>query len=217
MKAALGFRVHSGWAAIVVLAEPLETPSVLIRRRIEIVDPKLPGSKQPYHAAQGRSLKDAETLIGVCAESSGRLALDAVRAVIEEVGQRGCEVGAAGIAIGSGKPLPSLEKILKAHPLLHTAEGEFFRHAIGEACKSCGLAISEVKEKTLMAECSARLRVSEDELQQNLISMGKLIGPPWRQDEKLASLVAWMVLAGDFNLQGFDFGSTRKARLPSMR
>ena len=31
-----------------------------------------------------------------------------------------------------------LESILKSHALIHTAEGEFFRNALVEACEHCG-------------------------------------------------------------------------------
>jgi hypothetical protein len=72
IKAALGFRVHSGWAALVVLAGATEPPSILIRRRIEIADSKIAGSKQPYHAAQTLSMKEAKRMVNACAESSRR-------------------------------------------------------------------------------------------------------------------------------------------------
>ena len=50
--AALGFRAHSGWAALVVVAGDPRAPEVVLRERIEMADPELPGSKQPYHAAE---------------------------------------------------------------------------------------------------------------------------------------------------------------------
>jgi hypothetical protein len=196
-KAALGFRVHSGWAALVAIVGPPGAPSILIRKRIEISDPKISGSKQPYHAAEQLSLQDAERVIAACAASSSRLALEAVKVAIQEASKKSYDIVAAGVLTGSGKPLPPLEKILMSHPLLHTAEGEFFRRMIAQACRSCGLATREVNEKSLPAQCPAVLGIPEDLVQQNLARMGKGIGPPWRQDEKLASLVAWMALAAD--------------------
>src|SRR5258708_3996478 len=49
--AALGFRAHSGWAVGVVVTGSRSNLEVLERRRIEIADAAIPGSKQPYHAA----------------------------------------------------------------------------------------------------------------------------------------------------------------------
>ena len=47
MRTALGFRAHSGWAALVAIAGTVDAPRVLERRRIAIADPELPSSKQP--------------------------------------------------------------------------------------------------------------------------------------------------------------------------
>src|SRR5436309_13631562 len=55
-KTAVGYRVKSGWAAAVVLSGPSSSPSVLHSRGIELSDPAVPDSRQPYHAvddAQG--------------------------------------------------------------------------------------------------------------------------------------------------------------------
>src|SRR5437879_9404520 len=59
--AALGFRAHSGWAALVVVAAPSRSPAVIVRRRIELVDLGIP--RQPYHAAQKLDLKEAEEVV----------------------------------------------------------------------------------------------------------------------------------------------------------
>ena len=48
MRTALGFRAHSGWAALVAVAGTIDALRVLERRRIVIADPEMPGSKQPY-------------------------------------------------------------------------------------------------------------------------------------------------------------------------
>ncbi len=69
--AALGFRAHSGWAALVVVAGPPRSPAVIDRRRIELVDPGIPGSKQPYHAAQKLDLKKAEEVVRRCTKQGG--------------------------------------------------------------------------------------------------------------------------------------------------
>src|SRR5215472_7169587 len=141
-QAALGFRVHSGWAVLVVLAGPVEAPTILDRRRIEIVDVEIAGSKQPYHAAQQLNLREAADLIAACAGAAVRLAEKAVKAALDDAIGKSFRVFACGVPIGSGRPLPSLEKILPSHPLLHTAEGELFRNAIMTACGNYGLSIT---------------------------------------------------------------------------
>ena len=196
-QAALGFRVHSGWAVLVVLAGPVETPTILDRRRIEIADVEMEGSKQPYHAAERLNLREAANLIAACVQASVRLAEKAVKAALDDAIRKSFRVSACGVPIGSGRPLPSLEKILSSHPLLHTAEGELFRNAIMTACGNYGLSLTGVKEKEAWIRSLSGLGISEEGIQQHLARMGKTIGPPWRQDEKSAALAAWLALAAD--------------------
>lgn len=177
---------------LVVLAGPMESPIVVERRRIEIADPKIAGSKQPYHAAKGLSLKGAETLVSACAEASAQLAAEAVREAIADVKQKGYEISTSCILMGSGRSIPALDKILASHPLLHTAEGELFRNAIARACLNQGLPVVAVKEKELIARASKDIGISGELIDRHLQRMGKAIGPPWRQDEKHASLAAWI-------------------------
>ena len=59
MRAAVGFRVKSGWATAVLLAGPAAAPRVVDRRVIELSDPAVPTSRQPYHAVMGASGGDA--------------------------------------------------------------------------------------------------------------------------------------------------------------
>jgi hypothetical protein len=196
-RAALGFRVHSGWAVLVVLRGPVEAPTILDRRRIEIADVETAGSKQPYHAAQQLNLREAANLIAACVGASVRLAEKAVKAALEDATRNSFRVSACGVLIGSGKPLPTLEKILPSHPLLHTAEGELFRNAIMTACGNYGLSVTSVKEKEALIRSSSGLGISDEGIQQHLARMGKTVGPPWRQDEKSATLAAWLALAAD--------------------
>jgi hypothetical protein len=51
-----------------------------------------------------------------------------------------------------------------------------------------------VREKDLVAKASATLQASAEDLQRRVNAAGKNLGPPWTQDQKLASLVAWLAL-----------------------
>jgi hypothetical protein len=185
MRAALGFRAHSGWAAMVAVSGSIDAPRILERRRIIIADPEMPGSKQPYHAASELPFNRAEALVKQAIDSSRGLALEALSAAVNSLRSRGHEVAAVAVLLGSGKPLPALDKILASHPLLHTAEGEMFRDVLLWAAKECRLPVSGIREKSLDA-------VSLKQID----SLGKLIGPPWTQDQKHAALAAWMTLRG---------------------
>src|ERR1019366_7900541 len=123
---ALGFRVHSGWAVVVAVSGPLTSPTVTERWRIEFAAPEIPGSTQPYHAA----------------------------------------------------------------------EGEFFRNVVMEACKHHEVQVIGVKEKELLPHFENELHISPAALDQHLSSIGRAMGPPWRQDQRFATMVAWLAAAG---------------------
>ena len=185
MRTALGFRAHSGWAALVAVAGTIDAAQVLDRRRIIIADPEMPGSKQPYHAAAELAFPEAEALVRRAVESSRGLAVEAMSAAVKALRSRGHEVVGCGVLLGSGRALPGLEGILGSHALIHTAEGELFRDVLVWAAKECRLAVIGVREKGLDASSLERVG-----------SLGKLIGPPWTQDQKYATVAALMALRG---------------------
>lgn len=181
----MGFRAHSGWAAMVAVAGTIDTLRVLERRRIAITDPEIPGSKQPYHAAAELPFPEAEALVRRTIESSRALAREAMAATVEALRSQGHEVAGCGVVLGSGKALPGLEGILASHALIHTAEGEMFRDVLVWAAQSLRLPVTGVREKGL--DATALKRVA---------SFGRLIGPPWTQDQKYATVAALIALSG---------------------
>ena len=199
-RAAVGLRAHSGWAALVAVAGSPASLAVVARRRIEIADAAISGSKQPFHAAEPMPFQDAEKYLKRCADSTQRLAREALQAAIDGLRDRRYEAAGCGIIVGSGRVLPELRAILASHALIHTAEGEFFRQALVEAGKHCGLPIVGVKERELYERAPAQLHIPVDKLERRIAELGRSIGPPWTQDQKYAALVAWMALR-DSNLR----------------
>ena len=195
-RAALGFRTHSGWAAVVAVTGTLRAPEVLDRRRIEIADSSLPGSKQPYHAAEELPLEKAKSLLKRLETSSARLARQAVGDVVEDLKARGFAVVGCGLLLASGRPLPALASVLASHALIHTADGQHFREALLQASERHRLRVFRVKEREVSALAAARFRIPADELQSRVNALGKGLGPPWTQDQKLAALAGWLALAG---------------------
>ena len=187
-QAAVGFRVHSGWAAAVTLAGPKSAPLVLDRRRVELIDGS-PGSKQPYHAAESLDPAAAEALLERFRKSTWLLA----QRGLDEI-TRAHAIGACGVLLGGGRALPELAKILASHPLLHTAEGVFFRQALIDAGRERGLPVRAVKERDLLDTCAAELKLAPALIDRHLAEWGRALGPPWRQDEKFAALAAWLAL-----------------------
>jgi len=193
--AAIGFRAHSGWAAVVAVTGPPGAPVVVTRRRIEMRERGAAGPSQPYHAAVGLDIREAEQLVADCAARAAALAATGLRVIVEDLRQLGHPVVGCGLLLGSGRPLPPLEKILASHPLLHTAEGELFREALRAASRVCALPLTAVKERELFTHAADELGLPATQVERHVAAMGKAIGPPWRQDEKLAAVAACLALA----------------------
>ncbi len=194
-RAAIGFRVHSGWGALVAVSGKPGAVEVIDRRRIVITDPKIPGAKQPYHFAEKLALQAAEKYLANCAAVSERLALAAVRDIIRELHGRDYRVVGSAILLASGRPLPPLSQILNSHALIHTAEGEFFRRIFREACERLKIRVTGFRERELDERAKAVFGRAAAPLRRKITKLGKSLGPPWTQDQKTAALAAWMVLA----------------------
>jgi hypothetical protein len=188
-------RPHSGWAALVVVAGTPRSPVVLDRRRIEIADPDIDGSTQPYHAAEGLDLDRARKYLERCEAGARRRSREGLSEALENLRPSGHKAAGCGLLLSSGRALPPLPEILKSHALIHTADGEHFRHALREAAAHFGLPVEGVREKEIWARASADLRIPVADLQQLVNTIGKSIGPPWTQDQKFAALSGWLTLA----------------------
>jgi hypothetical protein len=194
-RAALGVRMHSGWGVLVAVAGHPDSLEVIDRRRIVVTDPGTPGAKQPYHRAVTLGLPAAETYLAKCAAVSERLASAAIGEVLRALEERRYRVAGCAVLLASGRPLPSLEKILASHPLLHTAEGEFFRNAIRRACDQSKIAVTATREREIDERAKTAFGKTAGRVHRAISSMGKSIGPPWTKDHKAAALAAAMILA----------------------
>jgi hypothetical protein len=193
-RAALGIRMHSGWGVVVAVSNSSGKLEIIERRRIITMDPQIPGAKQPYHFAETLDLAEAEKHIAKCAAASERLGFAAVGQLLHELDARKYRVAASVIVLASGRPLPPLPNILASHPLLHTAEGEFFREAIRKACERLKIPISAIRERDLDERAERAFGNGSSRMLHRISTIGKSIGPPWTKDHKTAALAAAIIL-----------------------
>jgi hypothetical protein len=193
--AAAGLRPHSGWTAMVVVSLEEGKPVVLSRERVHLVKTFNYSYRQPYHTAAKAGLEEGRAFISQVRNEAQQLARVAFRRLQKKLANADYCLTHCGLLLGSGRTLPSLEKILAAHPLIHTADGELFREALTRASTRCGLQLLCTKEKALLREAAESLGVKEPVLLRRVTDLGKPMGSPWSQDEKFATLVAWLALA----------------------
>jgi len=194
-RAAIGFRVHSGWAAMVAVSLEDGVPVVLQRRKLLLVGTFSYTFRQPYHTAEKMPLGDAAEFVRGVETESRELALSGLRALEKELDSADYKVRGCALLLASGRKLPEFEKILASHALIHTADGELFREAIRHCCARAKLPLAVIKERELLATASKRLNKRPEFLNRQVAALGKSLGPPWTQDEKLATLAAWLTLA----------------------
>jgi hypothetical protein len=190
----LGFAPHSGWAAVVAVGGVPGAPRVLLRARIELTDIQLGGSRQPYHALEGLALPEARRLLARFEESASALALAALRSLTPALNAAGSQPRAAGILASAGRTGATLEATLASHALIHTADGNHFRDALGRACGTLGLGVTRVPQRGLQERAVASLGVPALRLTGTLASLGRGLGAPWGADQKAAALLAWLLL-----------------------
>src|SRR6202142_1211100 len=147
--AAIGVRMHSGWGALVAVCLDGGKVEIIERRRIVVIDGASVGAKQPNHFAKDLEISRAEKFIEACSASSRGLATAVIRHLLAELSVGKYRVKGAAVVLASGRPLPPLAKILAAHPLLHTAEGQFFREVFVKACESCELPVVGIRERDI--------------------------------------------------------------------
>ena len=207
-QAAIGFRVHSGWAAAVVVSLDKGVPCVLTRQRVHLVETFTYTFRQPYHTARDLPLNEAREFVARVEADAEKLAREAIRRLQSELGAIGIKLSNCALLLSSARSLPELEKILASHSLVHTADGELFREAILRASSRCGLKAFSIKEKELLDHAKKALRVQPAALLRRLTALGKPLGSPWSQDEKFAALAAWLALSGTSNQRRMKSGST---------
>ena len=197
-KAAIGISVHSGWGALVAVTSDGNGVKVLQRARVEVIGNEIPGWKQPYHHAENLTLPEAQRHITNCAVASSGLAVKALAEIVERLRAAKSRVVASAILLGSGRPLPDLASILKAHPLIHTAEGEFFRRIFWDACCQLEIPPAGFRVRELSEHAATILgKAASAKLERNINALGKSIGSPWTSDHKNAALAASVLLFGD--------------------
>ena len=193
MPAALGFRVKSGWAMVVLLAGPSKAPRLATCQRVLLSDPKIPQSKQPYHAALDLPGQEGKAI----AKELGRVVVGAakksVMELLKQADANGYRVAGAGLVVGS---LVDPATLHNEHIRAHGLEGQLFRTALEDALREQKLRYKVFVEKDALSTASALLQVSAAKAKRVIASLGDSHEGPWRAEEKLAALAAWVALRG---------------------
>jgi hypothetical protein len=185
----IGCRAHTGWATLVVVGGSPAQPDILLRRRADLADPRGRVRKNVYQASRGLKPADAAARVAAAERVAGEQAAAALEAIAREHGVRVCAVVTGAFA---GAPL---ESILASHALAHAAEGKLYQEALLRGAESLGLEAVSVGRRSIWEQGESALGIARDELKGRLDGLRSELGAPWAEDQKLASLAAWIALA----------------------
>jgi hypothetical protein len=188
--AALGFRVKSGWAAAVLLTGTARSPRLCDVRRIDLSDPQLPETRQPYHAAMGK-LETDKKKINQRVRVVRCIAGQSIATLLAGYRQNGYTIRRAALVVGS-----QIDPALIANPHIraHAFEGRLFRSVLEKSLQTHRIRADVLIERDAYARAAAQLKQSSDDVRRVIQNLGPFGKGPWRAEQKLAALAAWLAL-----------------------
>jgi len=188
--AALGFRVKSGWAAAVLLTDPARSPKLCDVRRIDLSNPRLPETQQPYHAAMGK-LETETTKVNRRVRIVRCIAQQSIATLLAGYRGKGYAITRAALVVGSQLDPAS---IANPHIRAHALEGQLFRSVLKEALQAHRIRTEVVVKRDAYAQSAAELKESNENVRRMIQNFGRATQGPWRAEQKLAALAAWLAL-----------------------
>ena len=189
-RAALGFRVKSGWAVLILIGGSVRSPRLYQNGIINLSDPRNPEARQPYHAAMGKLETNATRLkrrIHDVRCTTERSIVDLLAQYMEN----GYVIRRAALVVGS---VIDPYSIANPHIRAHALEGRLFRTTLEGALRSRGIHCSLFTERDAYAVATKSHGLSTGCIRDMLANLGRAVAGPWRADQKLAALAAWMAL-----------------------
>jgi hypothetical protein len=191
--AALGFRVKSGWAVVVLLTSPDDAPQLADVNQVELSDPRLPETRQPYHARMGKLETDSR-VVSRRERLVRRIAQQSLGTLLTSYWQKGYRIRRSALVVGS-----QIDPTIIANPHIraHAFEGRLFRSAVEQTLEAHEIRTDVLLERDAYARVATGLKQSSEDLKRTIQDLGRSIpanSGPWRAEQKLAALAALFAL-----------------------
>ena len=187
----LGCRVKSGYAIAVVLRGSATAPEAVSRHVIQLSDPDVAETRQPYHHGFFTEEEDTRTIARLV-KMVERCATRSVTALVEEL-RRAPRHGRVRAALVVGSVIDPT-KVGNPHIRAHANEGRLFRTVLESALRAHRIDCDVIVEKQLAEKAAKDLRRPAGDITRTLAAFGKTLGGSWRAEEKAASTAAWLTL-----------------------
>jgi len=197
MPAAIGLRAQKGGAIAVAVALEGGEPRVLFSTLLPTHTEGDRLSLEPYgvayampRGADGKATPAAAAAVSEGRARQDRIAADTLRALIDRLDP--APTVAALLVNRAGWVTDLLDYSLGWPEHVPVAEGLAVREALRSAFRACGIASVELDEKSLIPLAADTLDLSPEEIEAQLKALGADAGKPWRKEQKLAALAAWV-------------------------
>ena len=191
-SAVIGFKAHTGWANFVAVGGTPASPEIFARGRPALIPQDHSVPRFVYHEASQNSDARAREIVRHAEKATRSCAASTISAIVDELESQGVRITACALITGAAelKSGISLDEILRAHTLIHAAEGKLYRDAITAACFERGLDVIAVSERDAWGRAAKACHCAEDALQKRVAALRSVVGAPWGADEKVVTAAA---------------------------
>jgi hypothetical protein len=199
----LGLRALKGGSVVVGVAVDGREPRVVLSTFLATAADGDRLSLEPYHLAfemkrgpRGEPSAAASAAVAEGRRRQGQLAAHGLDAIVRKLKEEGFEAVIGALLVNRAGWITDLLAYSLAfpeHPPV--AEGLAVRDALRLALGQLGIEIAEMDEKSLHELASKQLRLGTTDIEARVKTLGATAGPPWRKEQKLACLSAWVAVA----------------------
>jgi hypothetical protein len=199
----LGFRALKGGGVVVGVAADGSEPRVVLST---ILATAVDGDRlalEPYQVAAemaqalgGENPAETSAAVAEGRKRQGELAATGLENIFRTLREAGCEASVAALLVNRAGWITDLLKYSQSwREHVPVAEGLAVRDALRFAIGRVGVDVAEFDETSLPDLASKKLGKSPADLDAILKALGVAAGRPWRKEQKLACLAAWVALA----------------------
>jgi hypothetical protein len=199
----LGFRALKGGGVVVGVAASGSQPRVVLSTFLATAAEGDRLALEPYRVAaemqqvlHGGAPAEAAAAVAEGRKRQGELAAKGLHNLVRKLREAGCEPAVAALLVNRAGWITDLLAYSLSWPEhVPVAEGLAVRDALRFAIGRTGVDVAELDETSLPDLASKDLGMSPADLDASLKALGAAAGRPWRKEQKLACLAAWVALA----------------------
>jgi hypothetical protein len=199
----LGFRALKGGGVVVGVAANGSGPRVVLSTFLATAAEGDRLALEPYRVAaemaqvaHGEVPPDTAAAVAEGRKRQGELAAKGLDKIVRTLRDAGCEAAVAALLVNRAGWITDVTEYSRSwREHLPVAERLAVRDAFRFAIGRVGVDVAELDEKSLPDVATRNLGISPADLSARLKALGAAAGRPWRNEQKLACLAAWVALA----------------------